>query len=240
MSIASIFSMPSNDSDSTQDESTHSKTERNNSTTESRLAGPMAAAARLLSSLTSSRSSEAPREPAEDDGPTASPQKSRRRFSSTGHRSLSPATPISAPSIGTSSSPFHQGPSSAIHNSSTAPSDLNHASNAATTDADLPTPETVNGNHNFEAIQLQLRDLAEINCQYFSAQKSDVCRRFERLLLQLLHAIELSIPLIRYITDNFHHFDYSPEVKSVSAVFLIRPAQRAFCSRYQPTATAHW
>jgi hypothetical protein len=204
--------MPSNDRNATPDESTHSKTGRNNSTTESRATGPLAAAARLMSSFRTSRSSETPSEPTDDASPTASLETTRRRFSSTGQRSLSPTAPNSAPSIATSFNPFNRGPSATIHSSSTIPSDLNHASNAETTDPDLPTPETVNVNHNFDAIQNQLRDLAEINCNYFSQQKSDVCRRFENLLLQLLHAIELSIPLVRYITDNFHYFDYSPEV----------------------------
>ncbi len=76
-------------------------------------------------------------------------------------------------------------------------------------------------NFNFDAIYTQLRELAEINSNYFSKQKSDVCRRFARLLIQLLHSLELSIPLIRYLTENFHHFDYSPEVNIISFFIFI-------------------
>jgi hypothetical protein len=76
-----------------------------------------------------------------------------------------------------------------------------------------PTPETVDLNFNFSVTYTQLHDLAETNCNYFSQQKNDVCRRFERLLIQLSYSLELSVPMIRYLTENFHHFDYSPEVK---------------------------
>ena len=231
--------MPNNDSNATEDEPHHSKTTRSHSTTESWSSGPMAAAARLMSSLRPSRGTGASSESTDATNPSASLKTNRKRFSSTGERSTSPKTPISAPSMGTTSSPFNPSPSSAIHNSSTAPSNLNQNSDVESPDSDLPTPETVDPSFNFDAIQNQLRDLAESNCRYFSQQKSDVCRRFERLLLQLLHAIELSIPLIRYITDNFYRFDYSPEVTHL--VFLpIHSVQHAYRSRYEPVATEHW
>jgi len=76
-----------------------------------------------------------------------------------------------------------------------------------------PTPETVDLNFNFSVTYTELHGLAETNCNYFSQQKNDVCRRFERLLIQLSYSLELSVPMIRYLTENFHHFDYSPEVK---------------------------
>jgi len=104
-----------------------------------------------------------------------------------------------------------------MRNSSTTPSSLNYMSNSSTT----PTPETIDLNLNFTFTYTQLRDLAETNCNYFSQQKNDVCRRFERLLIQLLHSLELSVPMIRYLTENFHHFDYSSEVKQKTKFLYI-------------------
>ena len=101
-----------------------------------------------------------------------------------------------------------------MRTSSTTPSGLNRFSKSATKSgaSEIPTPETVDLNFNFDLVYKELRDLAEINRDYFSQQKTDVCRRFARLLIQLRHSLELSVPLIRYITENFHHFDYSTEV----------------------------
>jgi hypothetical protein len=101
-----------------------------------------------------------------------------------------------------------------MRSSSTTPANLNYISKSPTTSitSTIPTPEIVGLNFNFDITYTQLRELAETNCNYFSQQKNDVCRRFERLLIQLLHSLELSVPLIRYLTENFHHFDYSSEV----------------------------
>jgi len=105
-----------------------------------------------------------------------------------------------------------------MHTSSTTPSSLNHIPKSPTMPITptTPTPETVDLNFNFNVTYTQLRELAETNANYFSQQKNDVCRRFHHLLIQLLHSLELSVPMIRYLTENFHHFDYSPEVKKKS------------------------
>jgi hypothetical protein len=95
-----------------------------------------------------------------------------------------------------------------MRNSTTTPSSLNQISKTIT----IPTLDTVGLDFNFDSTYVELRELAERNCQYFSQQKTDVCKRFEHLLIQLLHSIDLSMPLLRYLTDNFHYFDYSPEV----------------------------
>jgi hypothetical protein len=124
-----------------------------------------------------------------------------KRISSTHNRSSSTSN----------SNLFDKTSSSTMRNSKTIPSDLNQISKTVTTSI-TPTPDTVGLDFNFNSIYIQLRDLADINCKYFSQQKTDVCKRFEHLLIQLLHSIDLSIPLIQYLTDNFHHFDYSPEV----------------------------
>jgi len=98
-----------------------------------------------------------------------------------------------------------------MHNSKTT-SDLNQASETMITPPTTPTPDTVGLDFNFDSTYIQLRELADTNCKYFSQQKTDVCKRFEHLLIQLLQSIDASMPLIRYLADNFHHFDYSPEV----------------------------
>jgi hypothetical protein len=97
-----------------------------------------------------------------------------------------------------------------MHNSKTT-SDINQISEPVITPT-TPTPDTVGLDFNFDSTYIQLRELADTNCKYFSQQKTDVCKRFEHLLIQLIQSIDLSMPLIRYLTDNFHHFDYSPEV----------------------------
>ncbi|CAF0735197.1 unnamed protein product [Adineta steineri] len=105
---------------------------------------------------------------------------------------------------------------STMRNSTTTPSNLDRFSNTIRTSEapTTPTPDTVGLDFNFDSVYAELRELADTNCKYFSEQKTDVCKRFERLLIQLLHSIDLSVPLIRYLTDNFHHFDYSPEVRA--------------------------
>ncbi|CAF3939182.1 unnamed protein product, partial [Rotaria sp. Silwood1] len=96
-----------------------------------------------------------------------------------------------------------------IHNSS----NLNNLSTIST-NLMIPTPETIDIDCNFEQTYTQTRELIEINHNYFSQQKHDICRRFERLFIQLSHTLELSLPLIRYIIENFHHFDYSSEIRA--------------------------
>jgi hypothetical protein len=120
-----------------------------------------------------------------------------KRILSTRHRSSSP-----------------KNPSSTMRNSTTTPSDLNQLSKTLrkSITPSTPAPDTVGYDFNFDSTYKQLRELAEINCKYFSQQKTDICRRFEHLLIQLLQSIDSSVPLIQYLTDNFHHFDYSPEV----------------------------
>ncbi|CAF3803316.1 unnamed protein product [Adineta steineri] len=105
---------------------------------------------------------------------------------------------------------------STMRNSTTTPSNLDRFSNTIRTSEapTTPTPDTVGLDFNFDSVYTELRELADTNCKYFSEQKTDVCKRFERLLIQLLHSIDSSVPLIRYLTDNFHHFDYSPEVRA--------------------------
>jgi hypothetical protein len=127
-----------------------------------------------------------------------------KRISSTRHRSSS----------GSDSNSFNSTSSLTMHNSKTTPSDLNQMSKTilTSTASTIPTPDTVGFDFNFDSTYTQLRELADTNCKYFSQQKTDVCKRFEHLLIQLLNAIDSSIPLIRYLSDNFHHFDYSPEV----------------------------
>jgi hypothetical protein len=185
-----------------------------------------------MSSLSRQSRDNIPIEPNETNGkPTTASSSSssilkpiKKRILPTRNRSTSPKTPSSDPSISTKSSPFFLDSPPQMRSSSTTPSDLNHISTSSTTSvttSTIPTPETVGLNFNFDAIYTQLRELAEINSNYFSKQKTDVCRRFARLLIQLLHSLELSIPLIRYLTENFHHFDYSPEVNIISFFIFI-------------------
>lgn len=134
-----------------------------------------------------------------------------KRISLRRNRSSSPQSPTVTRSTSCSSSSFTKESSPPIRNSKTTPSDLNKISKTPTTPTS-PTPDKIGFGFNFDATYTQLRDLADTNCKYFAQQKTDVCRRFERLLVQLIHSIDSSIPIIRYLTDNFQHFDYSPEV----------------------------
>ena len=174
------------------------KHRRNNSMTKCLSAGPMAAASRLMSSLTK-QSRTPPLTTTETNNTHEQTSVSMKPFekrssAASRRRSSSPESSASTTTL--------------INSSTTTSSDLNQA----TIEFNLPTPETIDSNFNFESNCTELRDLAESNCRYFSQQKTDVCRRFSRLLMQLIHSLELSIPLIRYLTDHFHKFDYSPEV----------------------------
>ncbi|CAF0754677.1 unnamed protein product [Adineta ricciae] len=102
----------------------------------------------------------------------------------------------------------------AIRTSTTTPSHLNRLPRTMRTSLTPPTPDTVGLEYNFDLTYTKLRELADTNCKYFSEQKTDVCRRFEHLLIQLLQSIDTSMPHIRYLTDNFHHFDYSSEIRA--------------------------
>ncbi len=208
-----LFSMSQNEELSSKDEPTSSTDNRTSSITNCLSMGPIAAASRFMSSLSRQPRSSTTKESIDNNDMSvlsSLPSKSTtKRTIPPRNRSSSPKSPSSEPSISTNSSPLLTNSSSTMRNSSTTPSSLNCMSNSSTT----PTPETVDLNFNFTLTYTQLRDLAETNCNYFSQQKNDVCRRFERLLIQLLHSLELSVPMIRYLTENFHHFDYSSEVK---------------------------
>ncbi|CAF3668265.1 unnamed protein product [Rotaria sp. Silwood1] len=138
-------------------------------------------------------------------------KKSRNSISKESNNSNEKAS-SSKPSTSKSSSQLKNA-SSTMHTSVTTPSNLNSLSKTST-NLILPTAETIDVNINFDQTYTQIRELVETNCNYFSQQKNDICRRFERLFIQLSHTLELSLPLIRYLIDNFHHFDYSPEIRA--------------------------
>ena len=164
--------------------------------TESLSTGPKSAAIRFISSFNKqTRSSPVSETINQTDTSTTSSSFFFKRFSSARPRSSSPENKNSI---------AHH-----LHNSATTPADLNQV----TIDLGSHKIETTTTEINYETIHQKLRDLTEINRLHFSQQKTDVCRRFENLLMQLLHTLELSLPLLRYLSDNFHHFDYSPEVK---------------------------
>ncbi|CAF1670386.1 unnamed protein product, partial [Didymodactylos carnosus] len=73
---------------------------------------------------------------------------------------------------------------------------------------------TVALDFNFDLTYNQLQSLCEENCAFFAQNKNDVNRSFERLFIQILHSLEIAVPIIRYITENFHYFDYSEEIKA--------------------------
>lgn len=103
--------------------------------------------------------------------------------------------------------------SSKIHHSQSEPTDLKHLSKDVQNSLSSPTTtDTVGLEFNFDSTYTKLRDLTESNCQYFAKQNTDVSQRFERLLTELLRSVDLTMPLIRYLSDNFHHFDYSSEI----------------------------
>ncbi|CAF4025099.1 unnamed protein product [Rotaria sp. Silwood2] len=70
----------------------------------------------------------------------------------------------------------------------------------------IPTAETIDVNFNVDLIYTQIRELAETNSNYFSQPKNDICPRFERLFIQLIHSLEFSLPLIRYLSRQFSSF----------------------------------
>lgn len=159
--------------------------------------GPILAAGRLISCLG---------RPSKRDYNVSVGQQEKnslfKRISSTRNRSFSPL------SSSTSSS------SSQMKSSTTTPSNLNQMSktvvraNAPST----PTPDTIGPDFNYRTTYEQLRQLAETNAEYFSHQKTDVCQRFERLLHHLIESLDSTVPLINFLIENFHHFDYSPQV----------------------------
>ena len=156
-----------------------------------------------------------------------------KRISLTRHRSSSPSSTSNS-----NSPPFK--PSSAMRNSTTIPSHLGRESKTVITPItpSTPTPDTLGFDFNFESTYTQLRELAETNCKYFAKQQTDVCQRFERLLHHLLQSIDASMPLVRYLTENFHHFDYSTEVRPTPVndlSFLIRAL-----NRFEPMVIGLW
>ncbi|CAF0822596.1 unnamed protein product [Adineta steineri] len=211
--------MHTNEELSPDGDSIDPKERRSGSFTDRLSIGPIAAASRLMSSLTrQSRNSI----------PTISIDNNEKSSTSSSffkpitkhilpkrNRSISPKSPLSAPNL-LNTSPFAINSTLTLRGSSTTPSGLNHISKSATTSVtSIESPsETVDLDYNFDVTYKQLSELAEINCNYFSQQTTDVCRRFERLLIQILHSLELSVPLIQLLTDNFHYFDYSPEIRA--------------------------
>ena len=137
-----------------------------------------------------------------------------KRISSTRHRSTSP---------------FSQ-----MKNSTTTPSNLNQMSKTVLTSnaPSTPTPDTIGVEFNYRSTYEQLRSLAETNVKYFSQQQTDVCQRFERLLSHLIESLDSTCPIIDFLIENFHHFDYSPEVKmflsneNIRFYFCLDPSQR--------------
>lgn len=214
-----LFSMPHNEELSSKDETTNSTDNRTSSITNCLSMGPIAAASRLMSSLSRQSRSNTTIESIDNTEMSVASslisKSTTKRTKPPRNRSISPKSPSSEPSISTNSSPLLMNSAAKMRNSSTTPSSLNSMSRSPRTSmiSTTPTPETVDLNFNFSVTYTQLHDLAETNCNYFSQQKNDVCRRFERLLIQLSYSLELSVPMIRYLTENFHHFDYSPEVK---------------------------
>lgn len=128
-----------------------------------------------------------------------------KQMSTNRSRSASPADSISS--------------TTSLRNSKTTPSNLNEISkNSTQSPPSTPMPDTIGINFNYKSTYVQLRELAEVNSTYFSQQKTDVCQRFERLLLHLIQSIDASMPMIDILTNNCHHFDYSSEVKKEDIV----------------------
>ena len=173
--------------------------------------GPLMAAGRLMSCLSKqTRSSISKRNytvSALNNDKGSILKSVSKRTTSARHRSSSPISTSNS-----NSPPFNS--SSAMRGSTTIPASLDRASKTVTTPTtpSTPTPDRLGFDFNFNSTYTELRELAETNRKYFAQQKTDVCHRFERLLQHLIQSIDSSTPLIRYLTDNFHHFDYSPEV----------------------------
>ena len=194
--------MATNDEPSVKLESSTAKYARSRSITDHLSMGPIVAATRLISCISKhSRAMTSKRDYSTSTDDTDHPS---NRKPLTRNRSTSPHP--NPPLVNSSST---------MRSSTTSPSALNHVSKTLRTSLtpSTPTPDTVGLDFNFDSTYAELRELAETNCKYFSEQKTDVCKRFEHLLVQLLQSIDLTVPLIRYLTDNFHHFDYSTEVR---------------------------
>ncbi|UJR14978.1 hypothetical protein I4U23_001957 [Adineta vaga] len=210
--------MLNNDDLLSNDEQTSPKEGRSSSFTGRLSIGPIAAATRMMSSFT--RQSRNVNSTELTNTNTKTPTSSflkpfTKHILTKRNRSSSPKSPLSAPSLSTSS-PFLDNTTFTMRSSSTTPSGLDSklkSPKSSTPSIEVAT-ETVDLDFNFDVTYKQLRELAEVNCSYFAQQKTDVCRRFERLLIQTLHSVELSIPLVQYLRDNFHHFDYSPEIRA--------------------------
>ncbi|CAF1151653.1 unnamed protein product, partial [Adineta ricciae] len=192
------------------------KERRSSSFTDRLSIGPIAAATRLMSSFSRQSQPTASAELTDTNNKSSTSlsffSPFTKRLLPTRNRSTSPK---SAPTLSTSS-PFLVNSPHTMRSSATTPSGLNYNLKSPTTCAPNidSAPETVDLDFNFELTYNQLRELAEVNCNYFTQQKTDVCRRFEHLLIQILHSVELSVPLIQYLRDNFHHFDYSTEIRA--------------------------
>lgn len=217
-----LFSMSNNEESPPKDDIPNTTEIKTGSLADCLAGGPLAAASRFVSSLTKQPRND---NPVEANGKnvksSSSPsfwKTSTSRRLSTRNRSSSPISPSSDPSAHHDENPFSTHSSSNMRNSSTTPSGLNRFSKPSATaeTSPIPTPETVGLDFNFNLVYKELRELAETNRDYFSKQKTDVCKRFERLLFQLAHSLELSVPIIHYLTENFHHFDYSPQVRQRS------------------------
>ena len=159
--------------------------------------GPILAASRLISCLG---------RPSKRDYTVSVGQQEKtslfKRISSGRNRSSSPISSLTSSST------------SQMRTSTTTPSNLNQMSKTVVTSnaPSTPTPDTIGLDFNYQTTYEQLRQLAETNAEYFSQQKTDVCQRFERLLHHLIEALDSSVPLINFLIENFHHFDYSPQV----------------------------
>ncbi len=225
--------MANNEELSSNNQLMNSTVRKSSLITDSLPIGPMAAASRFMSSL-SRQSRNSVREKSIE-------KSSKKQMLPTRNRSTSPKSPSSAPNL-SFTSPFFTKGSTKMHSSLTTPFGLDHISTSPTASTTSMTlePETVDLNFNFDLTYKYLHELAEINCNYFSQQKTDICRRFERLLIQIVHSLDLSVPLIQYLTENFHHFDYSPEVKkerSIISLFIL--IILFFCNRFVLVVIEH-
>ncbi|CAF4342118.1 unnamed protein product [Rotaria sp. Silwood2] len=175
------------------DKDQSSKDETTNSITNHRSKGTIAAASRFMSFLS---------------------KKSHKSISKNSNNTNEKASLSKPPT--SHSSPHLVNSSSTMNRSSTNPSNLNNLSRLSTTSTNsiIPTPETIDVNFNFNLTYTQIRELIDTNLNYFSLQKNDICQKFEGLFIQLSHSLELSIPFIQYLIDNFHHFDYSSEIRA--------------------------
>ena len=168
--------------------------------------GPFAAASRFMSCLSKQPYNAITKRdfalPTDKNEKASIVKPGSKRTLSEGNRPPSPRSPLPMQSIYHTNSPL------TVRSSITTPSNLCKIV-ARTTRCD-----TSEFKYDFDSVYKELYELADTNCKYFSQQTTDVCRRFENLLAQLLHSISFSLPLVRYLIDNFHYFDYSSEVYS--------------------------